>query len=376
MNKIKNFIKNEIVLCIAIILAFISSVFVGIDSTYIDYIDFSTLAILFCLMTVMAGLSDIGVFDKIARFLIRKFNSFRSIVSILIFLCFFLGMLITNDVALITFVPLSIIVLKLLGNDYFKKWIVPVVIMQTIAANLGSMLLPTGNPQNLYLFSISKMSLIDFFSLMLPYTVLSFLLILIWIVISTTKNNFTISISIDSSEKSGNCPVVSLIFYLALFLLCLCSVIKLIPYQISFVIVLAAIILFNYRILLKVDYALLFTFVALFIFIGNMQKISFFNSFLLDFVSGKEVFTAIASSQIISNVPSALLLSGFTDKYDALLVGVNLGGLGTLIASMASLISYKYVIKEANELRGKYILKFTIYNIVFLLILVLFEIFL
>ena len=126
----------------------------------------------------------------------------------------------------------------------------------------------------------------------------------------------------------------------------------------------------------KDDYALLFTFVALFIFIGNMQKISFFNSFLLDFVSGKEVFTAIASSQIISNVPSALLLSGFTDKYDALLVGVNLGGLGTLIASMASLISYKYVIKEANELRGKYILKFTIYNIVFLLILVLFEIFL
>ncbi len=376
MNKIKNFIKNEIVLCIAIILAFISSVFVGIDSTYIDYIDFSTLAILFCLMTVMAGLSDIGVFDKIARFLIRKFNSFRSIVSVLIFLCFFFGMFITNDVALITFVPLSIIVLKLLGNDNFKKWIIPVVIMQTIAANLGSMLLPMGNPQNLYLFSKSKMSLIDFIGTMLPYTVLSFVLILIWIIVSTAKNNFTISISMDSPEKNDNRPVFSLVCYLALFLLCLCSVIKLIPYQISFVIVLVAIILFNYRILLKVDYALLFTFVALFIFIGNMQKISFFNNFLLDFVSGKEVFTAIASSQVISNVPSALLLSGFTDKYHALLVGVNLGGLGTLIASMASLISYKYVIKEANELRGKYILKFTIYNIIFLLILVLFDIFL
>ena len=375
MNKIKNFIKNEIVLCIAIILAFISSVFVGIDSTYIDYIDFSTLAILFCLMTVMAGLSDIGVFDKIARFLIRKFNSFRSIVSVLIFLCFFFGMFITNDVALITFVPLSIIVLKLLGNDNFKKWIIPVVIMQTIAANLGSMLLPMGNPQNLYLFSKSKMSLIDFIGTMLPYTVLSFVLILIWIIVSTAKNNFTISISMDSPEKNDNRPVFSLVCYLALFLLCLCSVIKLIPYQISFVIVLVAIILFNYRILLKVDYALLFTFVALFIFIGNMQKISFFNNFLLDFVSGKEVFTAIASSQVISNVPSALLLSGFTDKYHALLVGVNLGGLGTLIASMASLISYKYVIKEANELRGKYILKFTIYNIIFLLILVLFDIF-
>ena len=376
MNKIKNFIKNEIVLCIAIILAFISSVFVGIDSTYIDYIDFSTLAILFCLMTVMAGLSDIGVFDKIARFLIRKFNSFRSIVSVLIFLCFFFGMFITNDVALITFVPLSIIVLKLLGNDNFKKWIIPVVIMQTIAANLGSMLLPMGNPQNLYLFSKSKMSLIDFIGTMLPYTVLSFVLILIWIIVSTAKNNFTISISMDSPEKNDNRPVFSLVCYLALFLLCLCSVIKLIPYQISFVIVLVAIILFNYRILLKVDYALLFTFVALFIFIGNMQKISFFNNFLLDFVSGKEVFTAIASSQVISNVPSALLLSGFTDKYHALLVGVNLGGLGTLIASMASLISYKYVIKEANELRGKYILKFTINNIIFLLILVLFDIFL
>lgn len=375
MKKIIAFWKKETVLCIALLLAVISSFVVRPDSEYLGYIDFRTLAILFCLMSVMAGLQKIGVFQWIAEGLLRKVRSGVQLVLILVLLCFFFSMLITNDVALITFVPFTFTVLQLLGEEAKQRLMIPVVVMQTIAANLGSMLTPIGNPQNLYLYGKSGLSVGEFLLLMLPYTVLSLVLLLAWCgcfgAASGGKSGkgklaiaFDKQTSLQGKEKA-------LAVYLILFVLSLLVVAHIIPYGAVLILVIFAVFLLDKKVLLQVDYSLLLTFVGFFVFIGNMGRIPAFREFLQGIVTGNEVITAIVSSQVISNVPAALLLSGFTTDYSALIVGTNLGGLGTLIASMASLISYKFVAQEKNGKKGAYLLYFTVANICFLAALVI-----
>ena len=233
--------------------------------------------------------------------------------------------------------------------------------MQTIAANLGSMLTPIGNPQNLYLYARANMSALALIRLMLPYSIAALVLLLVWIQIAAHRE--------PGSTKAPN--QTSLIGYLILFLICLLVVAHIIDYRISFILVISYIFFKNWHLFKKVDYSLLLTFTALFIFIGNLKCIPQFNHFLISIIDGHETLTAILSSQIISNVPAAILLSGFTKNYSALIIGTNIGGLGTLIASMASLISFKYIAKEKTTLRGKYFMMFTIANIVFLILLLL-----
>ncbi len=369
MKKIFSFFMKETVLCIACLLAVLSAFFIPPDVQYLSYIDFRTLGILFCLMTVMAGLQEIGVFRKFAQDMLSKVNTLRQLIPILVMLCFFSSMLMTNDVALITFVPFTFIVLGLAGDDTKRKHIIPIVVMQTVAANLGSMLTPIGNPQNLYLYSKSGISLLDFFLLMLPYTAVSCILLLGWSLWYTRKNNNALTVKF--SEKSEISSRRNAIIYLILFVLSLLTVTHTVHYLITLGIVLLTVLIADRRILKKVDYSLLITFIGFFVFIGNMGRLSVFREFLESIVVGNEVYTAISASQIISNVPAALLLSGFTDQYDQLIIGTNLGGLGTLIASMASLISYKYIAKEKNAPKGKYLLYFTVVNLVFLAVLML-----
>lgn len=377
MKNVIVFVKKEVVLCISLLLAVISSCVVLPDKKYARYIDYRTLAILFCLMVVMAGLQKIGIFSWVAQGLLRRVRSFGGLVQVLMLLCFFSGMLITNDVALITFVPFTFIVLEMMGGEQKRKLILPIVAMQTIAANLGSMLTPIGNPQNLYLYSKSGMSMGSFILLMLPYALLSLALLVIWGLVlgkrclGEWKGG---ACNIEGQEKEPFClktVLVPLAVYLCLFVLCLLTVIHVLPWQVVTGIVLAAVLVMDRRILGKADYSLLLTFVGFFIFIGNVGRIAAFRSLLQNVVENREVYAAIASSQIISNVPAALLLSGFTQNYGQLVIGVNLGGLGTLIASMASLISYKYVAKEEPNRKGAYIAIFSASSVCFLIALLI-----
>ena len=359
MHKIKEFIKNEIVLILSFVLAVISAFFITPNKEYFEYIDFRTLGLLFCLMAVMAGLNSMGVFKVIAEKMLSKVKSVSGLSLILGSLCFFSSMIITNDVALITFVPFTITALKLSGKMDKLIWIVTI---ETVAANLGSMLTPIGNPQNLYLFSAFNMSMSEFLVAILPYALLSLVLVIISCLLTgkgETKSN--------STEEKYNFSKLHIGIFVILFLLSLLTVFRVIPYIITIIITLVVLLIFNRNVITKVDYSLLFTFVFLFIFIGNLGEIKPISDFLKNIVNGNEVVVGIISSQVFSNVPAAILLSKFTENAKDLLIGVNLGGLGTLIASMASLISFKFVAKEKVN-TGKYILTFTIVNIVFLIL--------
>lgn len=368
MRKIWTWCKAEAVLCIAMLLAIISAVFVHPDQEYIGYIDFRTLALLFCLMAVMAGVQKAGLFRYIAEKLLERVKHIRGVVLILIMLCFFSSMLITNDVALITFVPFSFIVLKMVLKEEAKTLVVPVVVMQTIAANLGSMLTPIGNPQNLYLYGKASLDFGKFMLLMLPYTAIAFVLLALWCAVFPYKGEKHICLELGERTSVSDSKK-KLAVYGVLFILCILTVAHIIPYIITLIAVLVIVFIMDRKVLGKVDYALLFTFVGFFVFIGNMGRVPVFNQFIQKMIDGNEILTGVAASQFMSNVPAALLLSGFTEKYQLLIIGTNLGGLGTLIASMASLISFKYVGKEYKELRGKYMVYFTAANVAFLVVM-------
>lgn len=371
MEKFIRFIKDEVVLTVAVVLAVLSAFIIPVDAQYIDYIDFRTLGILFCLMAVMVGLQDVGVFGKIANALLSKVHTVTGVVFILVFLCFFSGMLITNDVALITFVPFTFIVLNLLGEERRKALVIPVVVLQTVAANLGSMLTPIGNPQNLYLYGKSGMSFAQFILLMLPYTVASFVMIGIMAFFVGRKNAGNIESTLQEMPSLRE-KRFALVRYLLLFALAIATVVHLIPYGVTLIITLLIFLIFDRGLLKKVDYALLITFVGFFVFIGNMGRIPAFYNLLQSVVEGNEIIVSVIASQAISNVPAALLLSAFTTNMEGLIVGTNLGGLGTLIASMASLISYKYIAKENVCKKGRYFVAFTVANILLLILLLLF----
>lgn len=351
--------KSEAVLIISLLLAIISAFIVTPNAGYIDYIDFRTLALLFCLMVAMEGFKRLGVFSVLAEKLLTRVNSARALGLTLSLLCFFSSMIITNDVALITFVPFTIIVLKL---THQTDKMIYIVVLETIAANLGSMLTPIGNPQNLYLFSNYNMSIGDFFFAIFPYALLSLILV---VLSSLFVGKESVEICDVPDEISDKNPKL-LWLYGVVFVLSLFSVFRVLNFVFTLLVSLLLIIVFDKNILKQVDYSLLLTFVCLFIFVGNLGNIEIISSFLHGVVSGNEILAGVLTSQIFSNVPATVLLSGFTDNAKDLLIGVNLGGLGTLIASMASLISFKFVQRENVKL-FKYFAVFTFMNIIFLL---------
>lgn len=365
-------LKQEAVLTVAGVLAAASAFVVFPDSEYLGYIDFRTLAILFSLMAVMAGLRSQGVFDRLGKLLLAGTKTEAQVLLALVLLCFFGSMLITNDVALITFVPFTFAVLDMLGPQVRQKRVVPVVCMQTVAANLGSMLTPVGNPQNLYLYGKSGLSIGGFIMLMLPYAAVSLLLLVGWVFLlcrNPKESNPELNWK-KEKENFGNSGLIAL--YGISFGICLLTVLRVIPWGLTLLVVLSLVLLKDRKTLGGIDYSLLLTFVAFFIFIGNLGRIEAFSEWLRGILAGREVPVAVLTSQVTSNVPAALLLSGFTDQTEALLVGTNLGGLGTLIASMASLISYRLIAREESSRKGEYFRLFTVSNLVFLAALMLF----
>ena len=365
MKKIISFMKKETVLTIATLLAVVSAFFVKPDRQYIGYIDFRTLGILFGLMVIMQGFQRTGLFDRIGKSLLQKTGKLWQLILVLVMLCFFFSMLITNDVSLLTFVPFSILVLKKCGQE---QAMIPTVILQTVAANLGSMLTPIGNPQNLYLYGLMDCSIPEFMGILLPYTVMTFVLLLLSLLCIRGKGE-EISCRMEEGTEIKQSRKHRNLIYGLLFLLALLVVARILPYGILVTAVFLYTIIFDREALKGADYARLVTFVSFFILIGNLGRISLIREALERFVSGREILTGVLASQVISNVPAAVLLSGFTENYRDLLVGVNLGGLGTLIASMASLISFKLYTKCYKENRGRYLRWFTLVNIIYLFLL-------
>lgn len=356
----------ETVLVISGIMAILSMFAVRPSQEYLSYIDFRVLGLLFCLMTVVAGFQKTGIFVLLSEKILMRVASIRSISLVLVMLCFFTPMWITNDVALITFVPLALLILTMTAQS---KYIIRIVVLQTIAANLGSMLTPVGNPQNLYLYSNFNISIGEFLSITLPFTLVSLFLLLIGVLFIPKEH---ISFTLTDKEKPDKHKPYIIALYSGLFLVCLASVIRLIDFRIAILLVLLCSLLFDRTVLKKVDYSLLLTFVCFFVFVGNIGSIPLINQFLASLLQGRELLISILASQIISNVPAAVLLSAFTNNYKALILGTDLGGLGTLVASLASLISYKFYCRLEGARPGRYLAVFTVYNVIFLMLLCLF----
>lgn len=350
------FLKKECVLVIAVTLAILSSF---ISMPKLSYIDFKVLILLFNLMVVVAAFKELKFLDSIAIGLLKKCNTYTSISLALVFITFISSMIVTNDVALITFVPLSIVIARKANINVLK-----IVIFQTLAANLGSSFTPMGNPQNLYIYSFYNLSPIDFFKITLPIVILA-VLFLVLLVFKDKKMNLSLDLE---DVKIDNKRDVYL--FGGLFLIILLSVFHVIDYKVTFLITIVMVLILNKKLFSQVDYSLLITFIGFFIFVGNISTMDVVKNFMEGILnSPKSTFLAsVLSSQVISNVPATMLLSGFTNHFKELLLGVNIGGMGTLIASLASVISYKIYASEFGN--DNYMKSFTFYNILGLIIFV------
>nr|WP_288564541.1 SLC13 family permease [uncultured Romboutsia sp.] len=350
------FLKKECVLVIAVTLAILSS-FISIPK--LSYIDFKVLILLFNLMVVVAAFKELKILDSIAIGLLKKCNTYTSISLALVFITFISSMIVTNDVALITFVPLSIVIARKANINVLK-----IVIFQTLAANLGSSFTPMGNPQNLFIYSFYNLSPIDFFKITLPIVVLA-VLCLVLLVFKDKKMNLSLDLEDVKIDNKRD-----IYLFGGLFLIILLSVFHVIDYKVTFLITIVMVLILNKKLFSQVDYSLLITFIGFFIFVGNISTMDVVKNFMEGILnSPKSTFLAsVLSSQVISNVPATMLLSGFTDHFKELLLGVNIGGMGTLIASLASVISYKIYASEFGN--DNYMKSFTFYNILGLVIFV------
>lgn len=360
MNKLISVIKKDTVLFISLLLAIISCFFITPDASYFSYIDFKTLSLLFCLMAVMVGFTKAGLFDLCARKLLKLCRNARSVVLVFVMLCFFFSAFITNDVALITFVPFAITTLKLANCT---RLIPAVVALQTVAANMGSALTPIGNPQNIYIYSISDLSFGKFFTTMFPFGAATLIFLLFSLLFFKRSS---LSVQADEVLKPD---VKRIVLFSVLFAASILSVLKMLDFRMSLGLVILTLLFADRKVFTKIDYSLLLTFIGFFIFVGNMGRIPFLREQIEALINTNEVIFSALLSQIISNVPAALLLSGFTDNFSAILIGVNIGGLGTVIASMASLISYKFVAAELPDKKGFYMLVFSCVNFGLLIVM-------
>lgn len=362
--RMRDFLKAEAVLVIAAVAAIASMAVYPLTASTVDiyasYIDLRTLGLLFCLMTVVAGLGRAGLLDRIRDWLMSRVGSARGLAFILVNVVFASSMLVTNDVALITFVPLA---LALFMHASARATIATVVAL-TVAANLGSMCTPIGNPQNIYLVSAFNMGLDDFFATVLPIGALSYLCCIALVALVPAEH-------LDKPMQNEASTIASgrLFLYLALFALCLACVGRMVSWELCCVAVALSCICFDHRVFAQVDYSLLATFLCFFVFVGNLKQVDAISTFLATAMAGREVLASALASQVISNVPAAIMLSGFTDNVRALLIGTNIGGLGTPIASLASLISLRIYARVPRAETGRYLLWFSLVNALLLVLM-------
>lgn len=365
IKKLKEFIAKETVLCVAAACAVLTTFIIPPDSEYLHYIDFRVLCLLLCLMAVVAGLKAIGIFHWLTCQLLRRIRSGRVLGVTLVLLPFFCSMFVTNDVALIIFIPFTLMLLQQLGCE---GRIIPVTVFQTVAANLGSMATPVGNPQNLYLYAFYDLGLGDFFSVTLPLTAVSLTILTLGAVFLLPPK-----MPEQNLEQAQISSGKQLLIYLALFTLCLLTVFRIVPYPLTTAVTVVILFLVDRKLLKEIDYMLLLTFVCFFTVSENLGRVESVRVFLQQLLGTSTLLTAVGTSQVISNVPAAVVLSGFTDQWRQLLAGVNIGGLGTPIASLASLITMKFYTRWPGAKMGRFLGFFTAVNIAFLAALLAFS---
>ena len=347
----------------AMFAAVLTMFFVPPDAAYLDYFDFKTLTCLFCVLAVVCALKNIQFFYILAKKIVQLFKNIRIAILVLVYITFVGSMLIANDMALLTFLPLGFFILNTTNKRGYMAF---TYIMQNIAANLGGMLTPFGNPQNLYLYSFFEIPTAEFMQIMAPPFILSVTLITVCCLV------FVKSEPLEIPDEITPLPAGRTVLYLLLFLLSIAIVFRGIPYWIGLIIIPAVLLLTDRNALKAVDYPLLLTFVFFFVFAGNMARIDAVRKLFSMLLEKSTLLFSVVSCQVISNVPSAILLSQFTQNYRDLLLGVNIGGVGTLISSLASLITFREYTKRNPQKTGYYMLLFSAFNFAFLIILVLF----
>jgi Na+/H+ antiporter NhaD/arsenite permease-like protein len=358
---VKGFVRKNLVMVIAFFAAVITMFIVPPDGQYLQYFDFKTLTCLFCVLAVVCALRNIRFFYVLARKVVRMFRNARMSVLALVYITFIGSMLIANDMALLTFLPLGFFVLSTTRKE---KYMAFTFIMQNIAANLGGMLTPFGNPQNLYLYSKFNIPNLEFMRIMAPPFGIAVVMITVCCIIFVKPE----PLSIDN--ETIHLPTMHTVLYLLLFALSIAIVFRGIPYWIGLIVIPLSLLYLDRKALLEVDYPLLFTFVFFFVFAGNMGRIEAVRQFFSGLLEKNTFLVSVISCQMISNVPTAVLLSQFTADYPALLVGVNIGGVGTLIASLASLITFREYVKNNPGKTIRYVVEYTLFNAAFLVILV------
>ena len=361
---LRAFFRRNTVLCIALLAAVVTSFFVPPDIQYLAYFDWKTLACLFCVLAVVCALKNIRFFYALAQQIVRRFRTIRGCILALVYITFIGSMLIANDMALLTFLPLGFFVLETTGK---RRYMAFTFIMQNIAANLGGMLTPFGNPQNLYLYSYFNIPDGEFLTIMAPPFALAIALITVCCFFMVRPE------PLELPDEPITLDRRKVILYLALFALSIAIVFRGIPYWIGLVIIPITVWFADRRALMMVDYPLLFTFMAFFVFAGNLSRLPVVHTLLSELLSRNTLLFSVLSCQCISNVPTAVLLSRFTVSYPSLLIGVNIGGAGTLIASLASLITYSEYIRHEKTGKRRYLLQFSAFNFGFLVILFVFS---
>ncbi len=360
MKAVKAFVKQNTVTCIAFLAAILTCIIVPPDRKYLEYFDLKTLSCLFCVLAVVCALKNVNFFYMLARKIVQLFKNARMSVLALVYITFIGSMLIANDMALMTFLPLGYLVVKKTGKEKYMAFL---FVMQNIAANLGGMLTPFGNPQNLYLYTKFQIPNLEFMKIMAPPFLISVLLITVCCIA------FVKSEPLELDDKQFAVEPVKTTIYLILFVLSIAIVFRGVPYWVGLIVIPAVLVVMDREALKMVDYGLLFTFVFFFVFSGNMARIDIIRDMFSILLEKSTLLISVLSCQFISNVPSAILLSQFTENYPELLLGVNIGGVGTLIASLASLITFREYTTHNPEKTSYYIKIFTIFNMAFLLIL-------
>ncbi|WP_082603612.1 SLC13 family permease [Limosilactobacillus equigenerosi] len=372
MNRILTFCKKQVVLSISFVLAVLSCFITPPSKRYLSYIDYRTILLLFSFMCVISGLRRLGIFDKMSNYLLTKVRNEKSVAIVLVLMSFFLAMFLTNDITLITLVPLTIIIFSSEATEMKreqKKLLVITLVIESLAANFGGMCMPFGSPQNMYLYSFFNMSMLHFFSTMLPFAIPGIIILIILVSFVNYDNSI-------EDHKMNNLPkpqsstagMHKLIIFLILFIISIAAVARLIDYLIATIIVLVITCILDIKALNKVNYVLLFTFIFFFIFIGNISNIHLLESVIRNSIHQHEVLASILTSQATSNVPAAILISKFTMNGTGILIGTNIGGMGTLIASMASLITYQLLGAKYPDAKGMFIKYFSIYNFILLIV--------
>ena len=358
LDRLITFLRKEAVLCIAFVCACASMAAAGDVASAPTYIDWRVIVLLFCLMASVAGLRKSGVLTRVAHELVAGERSRRFVCFALVMLPFFASMLVTNDVALLTFTPIAILALEAAG---WGSSIVRVIVLQAIAANLGGMVTPFGNPQNLFIFTTFELTAVDFFSALAPFGVLAFVLVTVGCL---TFGCDKASVGLKLDEESIDFKRFAL--HAVLFVLSVAAVLRALPYEVLLLIVLPALFVFDRRVFPRIDYALLATFVCFFVFSGNMAHMPAMQGFLGGLMADHPMLTSLLTSQVISNVPAAVLLAGFTANWHSLLIGVDLGGLGTPIASLASLIAFRLYMHTSGASGRAFMKEFGVANVVVL----------